>query len=114
MDLKEDIQILFEQLGNFFKTETVVGKPIVVGEITLIPVVNVTFGAGNGGGNKNASGNDGSGGIGGAGGKIEPNAIIVIKGDEVNVLPLNGKAPMDTIFDMIPEIITKIKQDKKD
>lgn len=114
MDLKEDMKALFEQLESFLRTETVIGEAIVLGEITIIPVVSVSFGAGNGGGNKHASDNDGSRGVGGAGGKIEPNSIIVIKGDDVRVMPINGKGSGNKILDMVPEIITKVKHDIKD
>ncbi|MEA1962070.1 MAG: spore germination protein GerW family protein [Bacillota bacterium] len=114
MNLTENLKVLFEELEKFFKTETVVGEPIVVGNVTLIPIVNVSFGAGNGGGNgQDTKGNDGSGGGSGAGGKIEPNAIVVVKGDDVSVMSLNGKGPMDKIIAMVPEIIGKVKEKKE-
>lgn len=109
MDFGQNLVTLFEQLEKFFKTETVFGDALQIGNVTLIPVINVSFGAGNGGGNgKDAKGNDGTGGGAGAGGKISPTAVIVIKNDEVSVLPLNSRGSLDKIIEMVPELIGKI------
>lgn len=109
MNFTDSMTAIFEQLQKFFRTETVVGQPIQVGEITLIPVISVTFGAGNGvGSGKDQKGNDGEGGGAGAGGKINPTAIVVVKGSDVSVLPLSGRGAMDRIAEMVPEILTKI------
>ncbi|MDD3023192.1 MAG: spore germination protein GerW family protein [Syntrophomonadaceae bacterium] len=109
MDINQNITTLFEQLEKFFKTETVFGEAMQVGNVTLIPVINVSFGAGTGAGNgKDAGGCDGSGGGGGAGGKIAPTAVIVIKNDEVSILPLSNRGSIDKILEMVPELISKI------
>jgi len=109
MDINQNITTLFEQLDRFFKTETVFGEAMQVGNVTLIPVINVSFGAGTGAGSgKDAKGSDGSGGGGGAGGKISPTAVIVIKNEEVSILPLTNRGHVDKIMEMIPELINKI------
>jgi uncharacterized spore protein YtfJ len=115
MDFNQNIVTLFEQLEKFFKTETVFGQSFQVGNITLIPVINVTFGAGNGGGTgKDPKGADGTGGGTGAGGKIAPTAVIVIKNEEVSVLPLNNRGSLDKIIEMVPQIIDKIPCKKQE
>ena len=50
MDIKENTEALFSQLENFLKTETVVGKPIKVEDVTLVPFITVNFGCATGGG----------------------------------------------------------------
>lgn len=115
MNFTDSMTAIFEQLQKFFSTETVVGQPIQVGEVTLIPVISVTFGAGNGvGSGKDQKGNDGEGGGAGAGGKISPTAIIVVKQNDVSVLPLSGRGAMDKIVEMVPEILSQVnsKMDK--
>ncbi len=108
MNLSDNMNTIFEQLRHFFTTETVIGQPIQVGNITLIPVISVSFGVGNGiGSGKDEKGNDGQGGGAGAGGKITPNAIVVINNGEVSVLPLSGRNTFDKIAELIPEIISK-------
>jgi len=56
---------------------------------------------------------DGSGGGGGA--RISPNAILVIKKDEVTMLPVKGKNNLDNLINMVPDIVSKInlKKDKE-
>ncbi|MHC1684785.1 MAG: GerW family sporulation protein [Clostridiaceae bacterium] len=122
MDFKssipENLEALFGKLESFLKTETVVGEPIVVGSTTLVPIVTVTFGGGTGGGvGKDPKGADGSGGGAGIGARITPNAILVIKNDEVSMLPVKGRNNLENLVEMVPEIISKIdlkKYCKKD
>lgn len=115
MNIAENMGTLFEEMRNFFTTETVIGKPIEVGNITLIPVIGVSFGAGNGiNAKKDEKGNDGQAGGAGAGGKISPTAIIVINNGDVSVLPLSGRNTMDKVAELIPQIITKAQNYKKE
>lgn len=91
-NFKESIDSIFSNFERFIKTETVVGQPIVVGEVTLVPIISVFFGCGAGGGkgsdNKSID-SDGAGGGGGA--RITPDAIVVIKKGEVSMLPIKVK-----------------------
>jgi len=113
MDLTQNINALFEQMEKFFKTDTVFGEAIQVGNLTLIPVISVTFGAGNGGGSgKDKHGMDGNGGGAGAGGRIAPSAVIVIKDDDVSVMPLTNRGSIDKIAEMVPELVSKISTQK--
>ena len=96
MDVNQNIATLFEQLDRFFKTETVFGEAMQVGNVSLIPVISISFGAGTGAGNgKDAKGSDGSGGGGGAGGKITPTSVIVVRNEEVSVLRLSNRGYVD-------------------
>ena len=111
--IKENVDSLFSNLEKFLKTETVVGEPIVVGDTTLVPIISVAFGCGTGSG-KGADKKEASGGGAGLGAaaKITPNAIVVIKGDKVNLLPISGKNSLDNLIDLVPGIISKIKPKK--
>lgn len=112
MDFTQNINEIFDHLKKFLCTETVIGNPLQVGNITLVPIINVSFGAGSGGGNgKDNKGNDSTGGGAGVGGKISPQAILVIKNDEVNVIPLTEKTSLDKIFAMVPDIMSKLNID---
>jgi len=100
---------LFEKLEKFLRTETVVGEPFQVGSITMIPIISVSFGVGGGeGSGKDNKGNDGTGGGGGVGCKITPNAMLVIKNEEVSVIPLTSRGSLERIVEMVPEIMSKI------
>jgi len=76
----------------------------------MVPIITVTFGVGGGeGSGKDNKGNDGSGGGGGAGCKIAPNAILVIKNDELSVIPLTSRGSLEKIVEMVPEILSKVE-----
>ncbi len=115
MDLTQNISALLEKLKDILNTETVIGEPITMGNVTIVPIISISFGAGTGtGSGKDEKGNDGSGGGAGVGGKITPTAVMIIKNDEVSVLPLTGKGSLDHVVAMLPELITKLKPEKKE
>jgi len=114
-NFKESIESIFSNFEKFIKTETVVGQPIVVGEVTLVPIISVCFGCGAGGGkgsdNKNING-DGAGGGGAA--RITPDAIVVIKEGQVSMLPIKNKNNLEALIEMVPEIVTKVNMKKEE
>ncbi|EKQ51249.1 MULTISPECIES: spore germination protein GerW family protein [unclassified Clostridium] len=115
--VKENLDSLFGNLEKFLKTETVVGEPIVVGEVTLVPIISVMFGCGTGGGTGHDNkGMNGTGSGGGGGARITPNAILVIKKDEVTLLPIKEKSNIDNLLNMVPDIVSKlnIKKEKNE
>ncbi|MFZ5352136.1 MAG: GerW family sporulation protein [Bacillota bacterium] len=110
LPVTESLETLFSHLQRFLSTETVVGEPIVIGETTLIPIITVSFGCGGGGGNgTDEKGNGGYGTGVGVGARITPDAIMVIKDGEVNMLPVKNKCNLDKLVSMVPEIVKKIK-----
>ena len=91
------------------KVETVVGEAIQIGDATLVPFVDVTLGFGSGGAGKADCGG------GGGGAKMEPTAILVIKGERVELFNIKGSAKysgFDRLIGMVPEVISKLKKDK--
>ena len=106
----ENLKEMMDKLEKLIKTETVIGQPYQVGNVTMVPIISVAFGLGGGSGEgKDEKGNDGSGKGAGLGCKISPNAVIVIKGDEVSAIPLGGKSSLEKILEMVPEIVTKLE-----
>jgi uncharacterized spore protein YtfJ len=106
----EVFNTLFGKLEKFIRTETVIGEPFQVGSITMVPIISVSFGVGGGeGSGKDNKGNDGSGGGGGVGCKIAPNAILVVKNDELSVIPLTSRGSLEKIVEMVPEIMSKVE-----
>ena len=107
---------------------TVVGEPIVTGEVTLIPISRVSVGVGVGGSDfvsknqKRPEAENCFGGGTGAGMNIDPIAFLVVRGDTVRVLPMLPPADgaLGRVVDMVPELVDKItdfvekQQEKKD
>lgn len=115
--IKNNLDTIFENFKNMIKVETVVGEAVHIGDATLVPFVDVTFGFGTGGydGTENVPGPQrGAGGGGGA--RMEPTAILVIKGDRVEMFSIKKGGSQASAFEklltMAPEIIDKMKKDK--
>ena len=93
-----------EKIKEAVDANTVVGEPIVAGEITLIPVSKISLGFGTGGsemGGKTPKimGENPFGGGGGAGLKVTPVCFLVINAGMVKVLP---------VVDLIPDVVNRI------
>lgn len=113
-NVKENIETIFEKLEKFIKTETVIGEPIVVGEVTLVPIISAMFGCGAGGGTGTDDKSNGEGSGVGLGARIVPDGVLVIKNGEVSMIPVKEKSNLDSLLNMVPEIVSKIniKKDK--
>lgn len=113
-NFSESMSAIFDKLENFLKTKTVVGEPIKIGDVTLVPFINMSFGLGLGVGNgTDEKGMGGEGGGGGTGARISPTAVLVINGDKVELLPIKKSGGLDKLIDMVPGIVEKV-QDKKE
>ncbi len=113
MDLKDNLKTIFEEMEDFLTTKAVIGEPIQIGAVTLIPVINVTFGMGTGGGSgEGAKPNLGQkGGAGaGLGAKISPTAVVVIKDEDISVIPISGGMGFEKLIDLVPDIVKRVKR----
>ncbi len=109
--IKDNLEKLFEKLEEFLVSKTVVGEMIQVGETTLIPIVSVNFGLGTGGGDgQDEKNNKGYGGGAGIGARLSPTAMVVVRGEHIQVLPLNKQNSLEKLVDMVPEIVKKIQE----
>lgn len=109
MDL--NIEKIGAELHKFLTTKTVVGDPIVVGKVSLVPIQRASFGFGTGGGEggKDSS----SGGGSGAGVNLQPIAIVAIKEDgQVQVYSMGRKGTWEQLIEMLPEMISKVDLDR--
>ena len=102
--VNKQVEMLFEKLKDFITSKTVVGEEIKVGKLTLIPIIEVTFGMGSGTGGKDQ---EGSGGGIGMGVKARPSAFIVIKDEEVELLSLHKPGSLEKLIEKFPEIMEK-------
>jgi len=114
VDIRDNLKTIFDEMENFLTSKAVVGEPIEIGDITLIPVINVTFGMGTGGGEgANSKNNNQEGGAAGLGAKIAPSAVIVIKEGNISAIPLNRAGGVEKLVDMVPELLKKFKGKNK-
>jgi sporulation protein YtfJ len=114
MALEDLMKEVSAELERLVSTETVIGKTMVVGETTIIPVTKVSFGFGTGGGEGKKNGaEEGFGGGGGAGAKIEPVAFIVVSPEGTKLMSLSGQTDFGKILESVPGLIEKVRSMKK-
>ena len=107
MALADIIKTALDQMQYIAKTETVIGEPIVAGEVTLIPVSRVSIGFAAGGAGKDEKLGSGAGTGGGI--NITPVAFIVVTGEKVQVQPLTPADPiLSKVLSVAPDIITNV------
>ena len=113
--LSELMGCTMEKIRSMVDVNTIVGQPIQTGDVTIIPVSKVSFGFASGGSdfaskNQKADADNAFGGGSGAGVNINPIAFLIVRGDNVKLLPVapppNGA--VDRVVDMVPEIVDKI------
>ncbi len=116
-NIKTVMDTTMEKLRTMVDADTIIGTPVVVGNITLVPVSRVSFGLATGGSDFPSKNNQELfGGGGGAGVTVNPVAFICINGDNVHMMPVySDMNTIDKAINMAPELIDKVKSlfDKK-
>ena len=102
------------EIEKVLTTRTVVGEPMTVEGVTIIPLISIGFGFGAGGGTgKGESKQKGEGSIGGTGGGawVRPVALVVID-KEGNVRIESVKRGLSSfvekVADTVPRVVEKI------
>ena len=106
----QHLQHLINKMEDFISTKTVVGEPVHHGDITIIPIMDVTLGIGTGLASGKASPKSRDGGGGAFGAKMTTVAMLVINGSDVKILsvkPQEGTSG-SKLIDMIPGILSKL------
>ncbi|MCR5509046.1 MAG: GerW family sporulation protein [Lachnospiraceae bacterium] len=109
-NFNEVVDSMLKGMDGFLSSKTVVGEPIVVGEIVIIPLVDVSFGVGAGDfrGEKKANG------AGGLTGKMSPSAALVIHNGTTRLVNIKNQDGMTKILDMVPDLVNKFTSKDKD
>lgn len=103
-----------EKIRGMVDANTVVGDPIVTPDVTLIPISRVSVGFASGGAdfaqkNEKPDHDNSFGGGGGAGINIVPLAFLVVRGDNVKLIPIvPPNDALDRAVTMVPEVVDKI------
>lgn len=105
------VSSLLNGVDSLITTKTVVGEAQVLGDVTIVPLVDVSFGMGAGSFRGEKKDNAG----GGIGAKISPNAVLVIAKDgSTRLIRTADKEDMVTrLIDMAPGIINKFTNKSK-
>ncbi len=114
--ISEVMGVTMENIKEMVDVNTIVGEPIHTPDgVTIIPVSKVSFGFASGGSefttkNIQAGSNNPFGGGGGAGVTIVPIAFLVVRGENVRMIPIGPPAggAVERVIDMVPEVVDKV------
>lgn len=111
----DQISATATELERFLTTKTVIGEPMTIGEVTLVPIQAASFGFGGGvseGGHEEKKGISANGVGRGAGAWLRPVAVLVIRGSEVEMIPFAKQGGLVNLANAIPDIIAKLQEAK--
>ena len=114
-NLPNMLQDTISKIREMVDVNNVIGEPIVVGDVSIIPVSKVSVGFGGGGSdfvskNPNKQENPFGGGVGG-GVKVTPICFLIVnKEGNVRMMPVAAPAntTADRIVEMVPDTLDKI------
>lgn len=116
------IDVTTEKIRAMADADTIIGEPIVVGEVTLIPVSKTSFGVAAGGSDiPSKQTGEFFGGGSGAGVSITPIAFLAIKDGDVKMMQIykdastadKAVALLPDLFDKVTELFKKPKAEKE-
>ena len=101
------------KIREMVDVNSVIGDPIVVDGITIVPITKVSVGFGGGGSDfsgKTASQEMPFGGGVGGGVKVTPVAFLIIKDGNVRMIPVAAPAntTADRLVEMVPDVLDKV------
>lgn len=111
-NIESIMNVTLDNLKAMVDADTIIGTPVTVGEVTLVPISKVSFGLATGGSDiPSKTPSTLFGGGGGAGVTVTPIAFISICGTNVKMLQVNADiTPVNKLIDEAPELIGKVKE----
>lgn len=115
------MDVTMEKVRALVDSDTIIGNPISVDNVTIIPVSKVSFGLASGGSDFPSKTVNAKmfGGGGGAGASVTPICFLVVKDGDVKVLNTTSvDSPLEKAISAVPEIVNTVtglfKKDKED
>ncbi len=102
-NFRETVSSLFQGIDSIMSAKTVVGDAITVGDTTILPLMDISFGAGAGAFGGEKKNNDG----GGIGGKMSPCALLVIHNGSTKLVNIKNQSNLNKVLDMVPDLVNK-------
>ena len=99
------METLFKGLEQFVTTKTVVGEPVQAGDVTIIPLIDVTCGMGAGAFSEGTKQKQNGGG--GMSAKMSPSAVLVIQNGVTKLVNIKHQDAVTKVLDMVPDFVNK-------
>lgn len=104
--LSNSLEILFNKMEGFISSKTVIGEPIHIGDVIVVPLVDISVGVGAGASEKKEANLENTGG--GVGAKMSPSAMLVIQNGSVQLVDIKNQNSVNKVIDMVPGIVSKL------
>jgi len=113
--VSELMQSTMEKIREMMDSNTVVGQPIEVGDVTVVPVCKISIGYASGGTDfaqksQKANKDNSFGGGAGMGVNITPVSFLVVNQGNVRMISVEQPAatPVDKVIDLVPNVVDKV------
>ena len=108
--IKGMMDTTLSRIKDMVDVTTIIGDPIVNGDVTIIPISKMSYGFASGGSDFDGkSGHRCFGGGGGAGVTVQPVAFLVITPTNVRLLQIdNNMNSLDKAVGMIPNLVDQV------
>lgn len=100
---KDSLKDMLSQMEAFVSSKTVIGDPIKLDDMTILPLVDVSLGLGASSREKEKAGSVG----GGIGAKMSPSAVLVVKDGKVRLVSLKNQDNISKALDLLPDLIDR-------
>ncbi|MCI8478252.1 MAG: sporulation protein YtfJ [Oscillospiraceae bacterium] len=111
--LENIMSTTIQNIRDMVDVNTIIGQPIQVDNVTILPISKVSFGFASGGsdftGKYQKTDANPFGGGGGAGVDISPIGFLIIKEDSVRLLPVvPPNSAVSRAVEMLPDLVDKV------
>ena len=96
----EVVDSLLGGMNKIMAAKTVVGEATQVGDTTIVPLVDVSFGVGAGSSDADKK----NSGAGGFAAKMSPSAVLVIKNGQTKLVNIKNQDAVTKVLDLVPDI----------
>ncbi|HAN10139.1 MAG TPA: sporulation protein [Clostridiales bacterium] len=108
-NVSKNLKEMFKSLEEVLTTKTVIGEPITIDGIIIVPLLDISLGIGAGA----IQSKDEKESVGGGmGAKISPNSLLIIRDGKPQVINIQNQEGFGKIIDMVPGIIAQFGLDK--
>ena len=104
------VDSLLKGMGSLLSSHTVVGEPAQIGDMLVLPLVDVSFGVGAGAGRAERKDN----GSGGFGAKMSPSAVLIIKDGQTKLVNIKNQDAVTKILDLVPDVVNRFTKGNQD
>lgn len=104
-NLNSSLEVLFNKMEGFISSKTVIGEPINIGDVIIVPLVDISVGVAAGSYERKEKNNENSGG--GLGAKLTPSAMLVVQNGSVQLVDVKNKNSVNKLIDMVPGVVSK-------